>query len=76
MTQFEMNRQHADMHAFVRHLPDVDRRVLMLHYAEELTVNEIAVILGLSVAQVENRIAALRTIAKALLQTATLSKAG
>lgn len=76
MTQYDSNRHQADMHAFVRNLPDVDRRVLMLHYAEELTVNEISVILGLPVAQVENRIAALRTIAKALLQTATLSKAG
>lgn len=76
MMQDEMTMQGTDMHAFVRNLPDVDRHVLMLHYTEELTAHEIAMILGLGIAQVENRIAALRAIAKAVVQTKTLGKAG
>jgi DNA-directed RNA polymerase specialized sigma24 family protein len=70
------DRHATDMHAFVRNLPDTDRRVLMLHYAEELTAPEIAMILELGVSQVENRITALRAVARALLQTTTLSRAG
>lgn len=70
------DRHATDMHAFVRHLPDTDRRVLMLHYAEQLTAQEIAMVLGLGVAQIENRITALRAVARALLQTTTLSRAG
>jgi len=34
MTQHQMTPAASDMHAFVRNLPDVDRQVLMLHYAE------------------------------------------
>ena len=76
MMQQDMTSHGNEMHAFVRNLPDVDRQVLMLHYAEELSAREIAMVLGLGVAQVENRIAALRAIAKAVVQTTTLSKAG
>jgi DNA-directed RNA polymerase specialized sigma24 family protein len=76
MTQHHMTAPASDMHTFVRNLPDVDRQVLMLHYAEELSPREIAMVLGLGVAQVENRLSALRAIARAVVGTSTLSKAG
>jgi len=76
MTQHQMTPAASDMHAFVRNLPDVDRQVLMLHYAEDLSPREIAMVLGIGVAQIENRLAALRAIARAVVGTSILSKAG
>ncbi|MFK7960719.1 MAG: RNA polymerase sigma factor [Phycisphaerales bacterium] len=66
----------STMHLFVQNLPDVDRRVLMLHYAEELPAADIAAILGLSVVQVETRLTALRTCAKAVMGGTRLNRAG
>lgn len=78
-----MNAQHDtsprnldQIRTFVHGLPDIDRKILMLHYAEELDAAEVAGILRLSRAQVETRITALRTVARVVIDGVHLSKAG
>ncbi len=67
-----MSSKDADrLRGFVRGLPQADRYILLLSYADGLTSAEIALVLDLPVSRVESRLEVLRREAEATLRGAT-----
>jgi DNA-directed RNA polymerase specialized sigma24 family protein len=52
---------------FIRHLPQTDRYILMMHYADGLSAHEVALVLDISPSRVEARLKALRVRASQML---------
>jgi DNA-directed RNA polymerase specialized sigma24 family protein len=52
---------------FLQHLPQTDRYILLLHYADGLTAAEIALVLDLPLSKVQSRFEALRLQAGAMI---------
>lgn len=56
---------------YIQGLPQIDRYILLLHYADELTTTEIGLVLNLAEQRVAQRLEQLRLSASAIIDAHT-----